>query len=459
MTYAPPWVKKDPQRFPRTITRLKGTSTTKVNGFLSVVGGDTASADARAFAALMAHLKAYDGAQGQGTVLMVQVENEPGVLSDSRDRSETANNLFESEVPSSFIDTLEKAKRQGSLNRHITGNFSVLAGGSTDIPRGKSWEATFGAGIYTDELFMAYHYASFIGKVAAAGKAAYDLPMFTNAALRSTSRSIIDNTGGGSEPGIYPSGGPVETVIDIYHLFAASLDFVCPDIYFADYETMCKEYTHRGQALFVPEQRRDEPGVLRTWLALGKYGALGTAPFGIDSITASESVYTRHYALIRSVEQHIHAARQAGRQVTSFFFDSVPIGEQDKSVPVEAVFGPWKLVIKRQWTHGHPAVGYGMIIQQPHSTDAFLLIGEGFIVAFESTNPEASFTGLTHMHEKEVVDERTGELVTRRKFNGDETGCGQVAIMPSQQPDGGWYPIATYIPSRTRIAECEVYSI
>jgi hypothetical protein len=459
MTYAPPWVKKDPRRFPRTITKPKGSSSTKVNGFLSVFGERTASADARAFAALMAHLKAYDGAEGQGTVLMVQVENEAGVLADTRDRSEAANMLFESEVPSSVIDTLDKAKREGSLNKHITGNFPALGADTGNIPKGKSWEATFGTGIATDELFMAYHYALFINQAAAAGKAAYDIPMFTNAALRSTSRSIIDNTGGGSEPGIYPSGGPVETVIDIYHLFAPSLDFVCPDIYFADYETMCKEYTHRGQALFVPEQRRDEPGVLRSWLAIGKYGALGTAPFGIDSITASESVYTRHYALIRAVEQHIHAARQQGRQVTSFFFDSVPTGEQDKSVPVEAVFGDWKLTIKRQWTHGHPAVGYGMIIQQPHSSDSFLLIGEGYTIAFSSMDPDSTFTGLTHMHEKEVVDERTGELVTRRKFNGDETGCGQVAIMPSENPDGGWYPIATYIPSRTRIAECEVYCI
>lgn len=459
MTYAPPWVKKDPLRFPRTITRPAGSVADKVNGFLSVFGNETAAADARAFGALMSHIESYDGANGQGTVLMVQVENEPGVLADTRDRSEVANALFESEVPTSFIETLETAKNEGTLNKHIVGNFSALATSAAGISRGKSWEETFGAGINTDELFMAYHYALFIEQVASAGKAAYNLPMFTNAALRSTSRSIIDNTGGGSQPGIYPSGGPVEPVIDIYHLFAPSLDFVSPDIYFADYETMCQEYTHRGQALFIPEQRRDEPGVLRSWLAIGSYGALGTAPFGIDSITASESVYTRHYALIRSVEQHILSARRDGRQVTSFFFDAVPKGEKDKSIPVKAIFGEWELTIKRQWTHGHPAVGYGMIIQQPHSKDSFLLIGEGYIVSFASTDSKASFTGLTHVHEKEVVNEATGELKTMRKFNGDETGCGQVAIMPSENPDGGWYPIATYIPSRTRIAECEVYYI
>lgn len=145
--------------------------------------------------------------------------------------------------------------------------------------------------------------------------------------------------------------------------------------------------------------------------------------------------------------------------MTAFYFDSVPIGAKDESIPVIATFGRWKLTIKRQWTHGHPASGYGMIIRQSHSEEAFLLVGEGFIVSFASTDPASTFTGITHMHEKEVVDASTGELRTRRKFNGDETGCGQVAIMPSSQPDAGWYPIATYIPSRTRIAECKVYSI
>ena len=46
-------------------------------------------ADARAYRALMRHIKEVDGQQH--TVLMMQVENEVGVLRDSRDRSEAAN--------------------------------------------------------------------------------------------------------------------------------------------------------------------------------------------------------------------------------------------------------------------------------------------------------------------------------------------------------------------------------
>jgi hypothetical protein len=49
------------------------------------MGAATQEADARAFAALMRHIKEVDGRDH--TVLMMQVENEVGVLGDSRDHS------------------------------------------------------------------------------------------------------------------------------------------------------------------------------------------------------------------------------------------------------------------------------------------------------------------------------------------------------------------------------------
>ena len=47
-----------------------------------------------------------------------------------------------------------------------------------------SWEQVFGAGVETDEIFMAWNYARYVGHVAAAGKAEYPLPMFVNTWLR-----------------------------------------------------------------------------------------------------------------------------------------------------------------------------------------------------------------------------------------------------------------------------------
>ena len=53
-------------------------------------------ADKTAFTAFMRHLKAADP---QRTVIMVQVENEPGTWGSVRDYSPAAQKLFEAPVP------------------------------------------------------------------------------------------------------------------------------------------------------------------------------------------------------------------------------------------------------------------------------------------------------------------------------------------------------------------------
>ena len=344
---------------------------------------------------------------------------------------------------------------QSTLNSHIRENFTCLS--NANPVRGKAWPETFGASIHTDELFMAYHYAIYIDHIAAAGKRAYHLPMYTNAALRHTSQAIMDGVSGGSAPGIYPSGGPVETVIDVYQLFAPSLDFLSPDIYFADYEGMCQEYTLRGRPLFIPEQRRDEPGALRSWVALGSYCGLGTAPFGIDTLEPENSVFAHHYALVQAIEQHVLSARRDGRRIVGFYFDGFEKGQRDPTPSKHFTLGHWTLHVERQPVHGHPAPAYGLVIQT--TADTFLLVGEGYQLTFASTDPAARLTGLLRFWEKEVVNDQVGGLKTLRRLNGDETHCGKQAVMPSQSPDSDWYPIATNVPSRTRIAECQVYCI
>src|ERR1022692_5186510 len=57
--------------------------------FLALTGELGNNTSARAYRALMRYIKEVDSQQH--TVLMMQVENEVGVLRDSRDRSEPAN--------------------------------------------------------------------------------------------------------------------------------------------------------------------------------------------------------------------------------------------------------------------------------------------------------------------------------------------------------------------------------
>ena len=75
-SYAPLWAKKDFKRFPRVQT--KTGAGLEVFSPIEGYGDATRDADARAFAALMRHIKEVDGQQH--TVIMMQVENEVGVL-------------------------------------------------------------------------------------------------------------------------------------------------------------------------------------------------------------------------------------------------------------------------------------------------------------------------------------------------------------------------------------------
>ena len=89
--------------------------------------------------------KSSDGAH---TVIMIQVENESGAWNSIRDYSVEAQALFEKPVPRVLLDSL---------------GLKAKAGGN--------WTSVFGKD--SDEYFHAWSVASFVGQVAAAGKAEY----------------------------------------------------------------------------------------------------------------------------------------------------------------------------------------------------------------------------------------------------------------------------------------------
>lgn len=106
-TYAPRWVRADRTRFPRACVgheRLRANPfETEARATLSVFSPELRQADREAFVALLAHLAEADP---EHTVLMVQVENEIGLLGAARDHSPLAEAAWASEVPSALIDYL-----------------------------------------------------------------------------------------------------------------------------------------------------------------------------------------------------------------------------------------------------------------------------------------------------------------------------------------------------------------
>jgi hypothetical protein len=457
-------MKLDNKRFPRAQSR-EACGKPKTMDVFSLYDDaqEAVKADVKAFSRLMEHIKEFD--EGHSTVIMVQVENEIGLLGDSRDGSAAANTVFESKVPSCLTEFLKQD--WDSLHHKLKENLETFSDCLTSSDKelgGKSWPEIFGASKQTDELFMAYHYSRYVDQVAAAGKQQYALPLYTNVWMNYVG-SDGDNqfpniAGGGGFPGDYPSGGAVVNVLDIWQKYAPNLDFIAPDVYLNDYASSCAHYRHRGQPLFIPEQRRDEYGARRIWTAYASYQALGVSPFGIDTLNPKDSPFRRHYGLLAQVSDLVLEAQLTPGKAEGFYFDELEEDGRDNSPARVFNMGGFEVGIERCFVFGKPGPGAGMIIHLD-TTDRrakFLLIGWGFQAVFRSLDPTSNFTGILSFKEK-AIDASTKVMRTVRTLGGDETRSGIYAMMPNEEPDYGGFPICVTVPSDTMIAECEVYSL
>jgi beta-galactosidase GanA len=302
--YIPSWVKKDYLKYPR-VKDENG----KPLEILSTFGSVSVKADARAFAALMRHIKEVDSVQQ--TVVMMQVENEMGVndhLGETpgnarRDFNDQANEAYRGSVPQKMIDYL--VKHRGSLFPELykvwssngfktSGSWEEVFGKSQLKPDQKDWQYY---SYYTEELFMAWNYAGYVEKVAEAGKGEYPLPMYVNAWLKQPTTSW---------PGRYPSGGPLPQVLDVWRAAAPSIDFIAPDIYIDEFTWVCNEFTRSGNPLFIPETRGGEVGAATAFYAFGEYSAGCFAPFGIDNVMyETKDPLDESYALLRKMSSVI----------------------------------------------------------------------------------------------------------------------------------------------------------
>ncbi len=266
-SYAPEWVKKDLIRFPRAQVRPHQNKVILDSFFqmeyttLSVFGEETLRADARAFAALMKHIRDID--EEEKTVVMVQVENETGLMGAAREHSEAADRLFAEQVPAEFLQRLSDASRF-----HTNPASSIQA---DETASDRSWNSIFHT--HAEEAFQTYYTAYYTDQVAAAGKQEYDLPMFVNAWLSQ-----------GGSPGEYPSGGPVAEVLDIWKAAAPHIDMIAPDIYVRDFLDVCDEYTRPDNPLCIVETSTHSHLAARMAYAIGHYHACCFGPFAVEDM-------------------------------------------------------------------------------------------------------------------------------------------------------------------------------
>jgi hypothetical protein len=397
--YAPRWVKQDLLRFPRQQVRAGENTRT-----LCALSPEVMRCDARAFAQVMRHFKKAD-ASGT-TVVMVQVENEVGVLGGPRDRSSIADRSYAEGVPA-------------QLRAAIGLDSPAHRGRGVDLCEGLSWEEAFGPD--ADEAFMCWAYARFVGNVAAAGRAEYDLPMFANAWLV----QYPDQPAGQ-----YPSGGPVAKFMNLWRAAAGpAIDLLAPDIYVDDFAGVCREYTRPGNPLLIPEARRDESMAAKALYALGAHDALAFAPFGIESVGLKGSVpidgvvaaaslgqessafaarlLSGTYAILAAVMPQLLQARSQGRCVG--FMQIAGEGQSFR-------LGNYRLTVSFRRPPEQSTFAAGGIVYALDD-DQFVVIGFGFSILFDCESSRDIITEELHIDELRLVD---GKLLPGRRLNGDE---------------------------------------
>jgi len=403
--YAPAWVRSDLKRFPRAQDRQGGNL-----AILSAFSDADRDADARAFAALMKHIRAVDGSKH--TVLMMQVENESGVLGSPRDYSPEAEAAWKSPVPEALLSFLAKNKQ--SLQPELL-NVWREAGF-----RGEgTWAQVFGTSQRAAEIFEAWQYSQYIDRVAAAGKAEYPIPMYVNAWRTQYA---------GEPGGEHPSGGAVSRVLDVWLAGISHIDVLAPDIYLPDLRGVLASYDHLGNPLFIPETRGGEAAGANALYAFGQ-GAFGFSPFAVDGssdnkpLALAYSTLNQLAPLLSTVgrSQMTSVVRQAGDSETAIELGGYLLRIQYQ----EGTHAPGPL------QQECPNVPPGAAIIINNAQDEFVIAGEGLSVTFlpDSGGPE-------HV-ELMSVEEGTfdnGTWAPGRRLNGDETNGGNFLIFSCAAP-------------------------
>jgi hypothetical protein len=256
--YAPLWFKENYKKYPRAYTQSG-----KPLEIASAFSENVYQADSRAFSGWMKHIADID--KEEGTVIMIQIENEIGMLENARDYSKEANALFNAPVPAELMKYLQKNKK--TLHPEMLRKWE-----SQGCKKQGTWQEVFGADIYTDELFMAWHYARYVERMAQEARSIYNVPLYVNAAMNSRNR----------KPGEYPSAGPLAHLIDVWHCGAPSIDLLAPDLYDNGFTDWVAKYKLHNNPLFIPEIKLTDNNGVRAFYIFGEHDAIGISPFSIE---------------------------------------------------------------------------------------------------------------------------------------------------------------------------------
>lgn len=364
--YAPAWVLGDNKRFIR-VKNEKGENTRTLTPICTA----TLDADSKAFNALMKHIAEVDGKEN--TILVMQIENEVGILGQTRDFSTDANKLFESQVPADLIQYIVKNKK--------TLEIELRTAWETNGSKTKgSWTEVFGKNEGTDLFFMAWNYSRFLNAVAESGKKAYNIPMYANCWMPNPRPDP-------GKPGNYPSGGPILTVLDIWKAGAPSIDILAPDLYGGDFKDEVNFFHRFDNPLFIPETRTTYGQGTYTF---AEHDAICFSPFGIDN---QGDVMSKEYAMLANLTPTIAQYQGSGKMFGFYKSPGDTVGHDIKlnndvtvSIKYQKPFFRRPLVEEPVNSFAGPREpgSYGIFIQT--GQNEFIIAGMNITVNTISTN-------------------------------------------------------------------------
>ncbi len=426
--YAPAWFKLDDKRFPRAHTQ-----TGKAMEIASCVSENVFRADAAAFEKFVAHIAETDKEQ---TVIMLQIENEIGMLESARDYSVDSEKLFHSAVPSALTTYIKKNKKNlhPEFRARWEANGAKLSG---------TWGEMFGTDVFADEIFQAYQYALYVGKLADVARKYVSVPLYVNAAMNSRGR----------RPGQYPAAGPLAHLIDLWRAGAPALDFFSPDIYDSGFEGWVEKYAVCGNALFIPEMHRNEDNGAQAFFVFGQHKALGVSPFSIEN-NPDRTKLTKAYATLAKMTPMLASHPDRRGLLFTSKEQEATWQEDGMSISARHFFTlPWDpratdgsrwpaagAIVIRLNKYEYIVAGSGIVMnftslaeQEAKAKEEQVMLGEdGFVLADQTGKKEQAsavdWSGVERIGilSADVVEPQAdGSLKAVKRLNGDEDHQGR----------------------------------
>lgn len=411
-SYAPSWVKKNLARFPRAEVE-KGKNKIGLKDFygfpyttLSYLSEETNKADKKAFLEFLKHLKEKD--KKNKTVVLVQIENETGLQGAGREHSVKADELFNQPVPKDFVDYMKNSL--SSMKEDVK---KAVEGGKKE----GSWAEVFGE--CAEEIFSAYYIASYVEKLAKAGKEIYPLTYTVNCWLDK-----------GAKPGVYPSGGPVGRMMEVWKYVGKDIDAVSPDIYVPNFCQICEEYKKLDNPLLIPETAIHSYAGIRLVYTIGHYHAWCFSPFGFEDMGKPFGVIQGFLfgmdisdPLLKTPQNPVEYAYYAKTLdsmkemlASKYSTSSLQAVSSEKKDQDTMVFSSFGFKVMRDLPYFNRKDSVCLILEKEEGE--FFILGHTSMVIPFSVDPEKPNVDILEMEDGQFIE---GKWHADRRLNGDES--------------------------------------